>query len=62
MKVATTALVWIAGPDRIAHAAGKALKPPRTACGARPVDIRLAWPKGSRCPDCLRALGFIGEP
>lgn len=49
--------VWLAGPDRIAHAVSKTSRP-RTACGVPATEVRLAWPERSRCPRCLRALGF----
>jgi len=46
-----TAIRWAAGPDGIAHA--HLARIPATACLARPVALRWAWPATSRCPACL---------
>lgn len=51
--------IWRAGRDTVAHAHQRGDL--RTACGQRIVDERLAWPAGSKCPDCLAAVGLSFE-
>lgn len=49
-----TRIRWTAAQDRIAHAH---VRGPRTVCGRPAIDERHAWPKASRCPDCLAGVG-----
>jgi len=45
-------LTWLASEDGIAHLHTSAHT---TACGARAILMRWAWPETSRCPRCLAA-------
>lgn len=46
---------WLAARDGIGHAQGKG-RAIRTACGARALDERHAWPIQRRCEGCVEAV------
>lgn len=47
-------LAWLAGKDGLGHAQPRA-RALRTACGARAIDERHAWPIQRRCEACVTA-------